>query len=264
MSENEKLLRSSDDTRSEQSNDCEDNDSFQTQRRPKGFLSRNAVTLGLAASNILLLVTLVLTIFFWKPSQIERFVETYSPARESIDFMLKNEHATDHSVQSKYSGYPNDDNNKAWEDLIQPTFFGATEQEIMQAGDTVDDSVKLEDGGYVAALGVYHEVHCLRQLRLFLYSEHYYPNLTHDNILYLQGHLDHCLEALRMSVMCNADLSLYTFRWKAANDDRPYPKSNASRKCVNWDGVESWAMQRKVSLTPMLLRTTGEADRIHL
>jgi hypothetical protein len=42
-----------------------------------------------------------------------------APARGHFRFMLKSEHATDHSVYSKYSGYPNGNNNKAWEDLIQ-------------------------------------------------------------------------------------------------------------------------------------------------
>ncbi|OCL09074.1 hypothetical protein AOQ84DRAFT_291950, partial [Glonium stellatum] len=187
-----------------------------------------------------------------------------APAQSSINYETKNEYATDHSKYSVYSGPPNEANNQAWENLIQPTFFAATEREIIWAHGTVSDSVKLATGGYIAALGVYHEIHCLRQLRLFLYSDVYYPNLTEANVRYLQGHLDHCLETLRLSLMCNADLSLYTFRWDSENATRPLPKSNSSRKCVEWDRLELWARKRMVPLTPMLLRTTGKVEEVHL
>lgn len=30
-----------------------------------------------------------------------------------------------------------------------------------RAGESIDDAVKIADGGYVAELGVYHELHCL-------------------------------------------------------------------------------------------------------
>lgn len=76
--------------------------------------------------------------------------------------------------------------------------------------------------------------------------------------------VDHCLETLRISVMCSADTSLYTFFWNTTYADRPLPKSSSNRKCVDWEGLESWADARKVPLNPVLLRTTGEADRIHL
>ncbi|OCL14663.1 hypothetical protein AOQ84DRAFT_280564 [Glonium stellatum] len=187
-----------------------------------------------------------------------------APAKGSISYVISSEHSTDHLKYSAYSGPPSEENNRAWETLIEPTFFGATEQELIEAGESVNDSVKLAAGGYVAALGVYHEIHCLRQLRLFLYSDVYYPNLTQANIKYLQGHLGHCIETLRISVMCQADMSLYTFRWENSTDDRPATKSNAKRQCVNWDPLEKWSQNRKVSLWPVLLRTTGEAEKIHL
>jgi hypothetical protein len=40
-------------------------------------------------------------------------------------------------------------------------FFAATRDELVKARDVPDTSVKLADGGYIAALGVYHELHCV-------------------------------------------------------------------------------------------------------
>ena len=76
--------------------------------------------------------------------------------------------------------------------------------------DTVEDSVRLASGGYLAALGVYHQLHCLvrqfapfilisyktelttaeqRQLRLYLFAEVFYPNMTRANLDYFHGHM---------------------------------------------------------------------------
>lgn len=44
--------------------------------------------------------------------------------------------------------------------------MAATTEELVSAGETVEDSVKLADGGYIAALGVYHEIHCLVSAKL--------------------------------------------------------------------------------------------------
>jgi hypothetical protein len=42
------------------------------------------------------------------------------------------------------------------------TFFAATEQELHSGGESLDDAVRIADSdGYLAALGVYHELHCL-------------------------------------------------------------------------------------------------------
>ena len=144
-----------------------------------------------------------------------------------------------------------------------------------------------DDEGYLAPLGVYHELHCLRQLRLYLYRDTYFANLTEANIEWFNSHLgtvlspaprlsvparmsalinrvDHCIETLRISIMCNADLSLYTFYWKIREENRPHAKSNAKRVCINWHEVEQWSMKRKVSLWPRLIRKGGVGDKIHL
>jgi hypothetical protein len=65
--------------------------------------------------------------------------------------------------------------------------------------------------------------------------------------------------------MCGANLGVYTFRWENdADPDRPLPKSNAERRCVDWESLETWAWSRKVDLRPTLLRETGVAEVIHM
>lgn len=64
--------------------------------------------------------------------------------------------------------------------------------------------------------------------------------------------------------MCTGDLSVYTFQWVPDDLSRPYPKTNAKKKCVNWELLDKSAMERQVGFTPILLRETGEKAKVHM
>ncbi|KAI3325574.1 hypothetical protein HD806DRAFT_490702 [Xylariaceae sp. AK1471] len=161
----------------------------------------------------------------------------------------------------------NEQNTKAWDDLMSPTYFSASHADLQKAGESINSSVFLVDGGYLAGLGVYHDIHCLRRLRLFLDSNGYYDELTEENMEYLRDHLGHCIESLRRTVICNADTNIFTFTWKNEQEVRPgvlrpMPQSKPQRKCVSFGAVESWIMERHVSLHPRLVKPNGEIKKI--
>lgn len=97
----------------------------------------------------------------------------------------------------------------------------------MEGFGRLDEGVRLPDGsGYLGTLNVYHELHCVvnylfltlqtlnmlilkqEQMYHWLYKETYLPNMTPGEYRDQVGHLEHCLEALREGVMCNADVSI--------------------------------------------------------
>lgn len=45
--------------------------------------------------------------------------------------------------------------------LRKAVYFNATLQELKQAGESTQDAAELVGGGYLANLGVYHELHCV-------------------------------------------------------------------------------------------------------
>ncbi|CAI6328930.1 unnamed protein product [Periconia digitata] len=183
------------------------------------------------------------------------------------------EERTDTHSHSAFTGTPNNANTKAWEDLLLPGFFNATAEEITSVGASIDESVKVDDGGYLASLHVYHDIHCLRRLRLWLYRDHFYPHIDPTRVPDIQRHLgkcsptmfkhaltmeDHCIETLRRNTMCKADTSVDTFVWTDPTAEKPAMKSTGFRKCVNWDKFESWAFSRKIDLHPYILRPTED------
>ncbi|KAK4224047.1 hypothetical protein QBC38DRAFT_486307 [Podospora fimiseda] len=205
------------------------------------------------------LVVILLTMLLWlsrmessawnsSPSE-ER---TWSPVLPYVEYEISGENALDHSKFSKYSGPPSLSLDQAWDDLVLPIHFRATQEELEQAGETWEDAVELDDGGYLATTGVYHELHCLRRLRWYLYKDDYYTNITSVQEDYLKGHLDHCLETLRMTIMCHGNSALYSFYWPNGKDPseplkKPVAKSNSKDVCVKWRSIEDWSYSRMVA-----------------
>ncbi|KAH8881938.1 hypothetical protein GQ53DRAFT_734493 [Thozetella sp. PMI_491] len=193
------------------------------------------------------------------PSTLER---TWSPVQEFIEFEINGEHALDHNRYSPYSGPPTPDQERAWDDLIKPVYFRASREELERGGERLDNLAELEGGGYLATIGVYHEIHCLRQLRLQLFRDRYYPNLTEAQDKYLHRHLDHCLEALRLTIMCNGNTALYSFAWDDPDAHMPATKSNSKSVCVKWSAVETWSHSRMVDSNPPLVRLSGDQGQL--
>ncbi|KAH6847689.1 hypothetical protein B0I37DRAFT_149929 [Chaetomium sp. MPI-CAGE-AT-0009] len=141
-------------------------------------------------------------------------------------------------------------------------------------------SVRVADGSdnpdYYVTLTVYHELHCLvrpsmphlpfqlaeliqhltlqMRFRWFL-DPQYYANKTWEEQAAdkaAMGHYRHCLWSLLESVLCNGDTSIRTFHWDS-HMAAPKPDSPVERKCVNWEWLHNWTMDRSFLLRDRLL-----------
>ncbi|ORX96234.1 hypothetical protein BCR34DRAFT_549408 [Clohesyomyces aquaticus] len=229
---------------------------------------RRCLIICLAFSHILFFFAILFSSVFRIPKTPDGESNIYSPARSAIKHTIKNDFATNHSHYGLYNGVPNKENDDSWRQLVKPTYFSVREQEMESANMPMSDAIQLEEGGYLGALAVYHQLHCLRRLRVYLYKEAYYNN---DDLKYVSNgpmddythaHLaDHCIEALRLLVMCRGDVSLYTFTWAKEYPDATkniLSRVNSSRQCVNWENLESWARERAVPWNPRLVDPNGE------
>ncbi|CAJ2501471.1 Uu.00g043240.m01.CDS01 [Anthostomella pinea] len=180
-----------------------------------------------------------------------RDVHGVTPVQEFVDYEVHSEHATDHDHYSKYAGPPTDEQDDAWDDLIRPVYFNISREELEAAGESLDNIVELVDGGYPASISVYHELHCLRNLRLYLYQERYYPNHTEAQDRYLHGHLGQPLPR-GPAIECHVSRQYCTelIRMDDKEADKPATKSNSRLLCVNWSAVEEWSYSRMISTVP--------------
>ncbi|KAL3420089.1 hypothetical protein PVAG01_08588 [Phlyctema vagabunda] len=70
-----------------------------------------------------------------------------------------------HMVMDLYSYDPYKDygkeSDRAWDNLLDKQYFRATKEEMIAWGEFDENSIELEDGGYVAQLRLFRELQCL-------------------------------------------------------------------------------------------------------
>ncbi|KAI0862847.1 hypothetical protein F4860DRAFT_99761 [Xylaria cubensis] len=175
---------------------------------------------------------------------------SWSPAKEFVERRIEGYWPSKNDTISVYTGKPTSEQDTAWDDIFSSMYFAASREEIDKAGESiVDQMVEVSGGGYLATLGVYHELHCLRQLRLHLYEDRYYHNLTDRQRAHNRLHLDHCLEVLRITVMCNGNTDMFTFVSRSRTPGKPTIKSNAKSLCLDWSSLQQWSQLRKLNAT---------------
>ncbi|KAI0432185.1 hypothetical protein F5Y09DRAFT_166537 [Xylaria sp. FL1042] len=166
----------------------------------------------------------------------------YIPARDVLEWQVA-EMYTSEADPSPYMGM-SDESDAAWHELMQHTSFRLTDEELRRLNRT---SVALGDGGYMAMPTVFHELHCLKMVRwnmnLTRYG-HWFGVRDHEE---LHEHIDHCMDVIRQSIMCRADMSPMTFDW-TLKSRVPEANFDTDHECINWNKVEAWLEERRVDI----------------
>lgn len=66
----------------------------------------------------------------------------------------------------------------------------------------------------------------------------------------------HCVDTIRRSLMCKADVSLYTAYWIGDHTAVPSKelRSKSDTVCVDWDAIDGWARNRLLPQNKYLVR----------
>jgi hypothetical protein len=97
--------------------------------------------------------------------------------------------------------------------------------------------------GYRVGLEVFHQLHCLNLLRMSTYPDYYTKvewSDTNDKPEKVRAHLDHCIEILRMNLMCLSDVNVFTFH-KQPDKEGYWPDYESEHVCRNFDRIKDWA-----------------------
>ncbi|KAI1073900.1 hypothetical protein F5B20DRAFT_565440 [Whalleya microplaca] len=196
--------------------------------------------LALSIACVVYVMVSIPILVFWTRDHIP---QPYSPVNHVLSYQRRPLYFGE---DSKYTGLPKDVDT-AWDYLLEPINIRASKQELEQANaDFSREIVQLTDGGYVSVLSVHHELHCLDALRRNIFPNYYYPNATAEEVEYKIVHLTHCVDTIRRSLMCKADVAIYTAYW--IGDHSAFPskelRSNSDTVCLNWDAIDEWARAR--------------------
>ncbi|KAL2137767.1 hypothetical protein VTI28DRAFT_8324 [Corynascus sepedonium] len=177
----------------------------------------------------------------------------YSPATPIVKYENVRYNLTPIMDWSPYVG-KGPEVDEAWEQISRVGDMMISREEVERLGMSLD-SLKITDPrtgkvGYRAAIEVFHQLHCLNLLRQYTWKE-YYVNVGGDVAADpedVRGHVDHCLETLRMNLMCQADVGVFTFKvYPELGDDDPWPDFSTVHTCRNFDDIRDWARGRAVT-----------------
>jgi hypothetical protein len=73
--------------------------------------------------------------------------------------------------------------------------------------------------------------------------QHWDPETQEDNLLGT-SHSDHCIDYLRQSIMCSADVGVIVWQWNVAAAQAK-PAANIVHTCRNFEAIRAWAYERR-------------------
>ncbi|KAF2186439.1 hypothetical protein K469DRAFT_663313 [Zopfia rhizophila CBS 207.26] len=198
----------------------------------------NILIAGLLCSNVLFLLlwVRVTTTDCVRPQLI------YTPAKHAISYQTKR--LFRHINHNVFTGKPRPEYEEAWRKLVEPIAIKVSNKELAKFG---QNSIAFKDGsGYVVELQVYHELHCIKQIRRHLHLDYYNVTLSDYDKQFEERHIDHCLEYWREQAICRGDTTLTAMLW---NVSLPVSHSYSDNECVDWEAIDTWARSRMVNMS---------------
>uniref|UniRef100_A0A093UMG9 Uncharacterized protein n=1 Tax=Talaromyces marneffei PM1 TaxID=1077442 RepID=A0A093UMG9_TALMA len=201
-----------------------------------------------AAINVLLGCLLTLTLIDLRrlQSPLPPWPSTlYSPAQHIVQYETVLFNRGLNRNDSIFVGPPDDASDAAWEALWEPNLFAQIPNH--QAEKIPNNSIPVaKTDTSIVGLDVFHQLHCLNALRKNLRPERYEGRSDKSKIKDVAvgiEHLDHCVESLRQSLICTADLSPVRWEWTA----KGYATTTTAHICRNWKMITDWAESHKIT-----------------
>ncbi|KAF7548011.1 hypothetical protein G7Z17_g7345 [Cylindrodendrum hubeiense] len=205
---------------------------------------------GLLLSTSLSLFAFSYCLHFGKPSVLSCTgqISPYSPAESVAEYQTVRYNITPLQEKTEYMGY-GADVDKAWDHVTYDVGDQMIGNDELNRLGLDPASLKVEDPrtgkeGYRAGIQVFHQLHCLNLLRQDSYKEYYSHHGGDIEVEAedLRGHLDHCIEILRIALMCQSDIGVYTFKYYEGFEGH-WPDFSTLHTCRNFDAIRDWAFE---------------------
>ncbi|UKZ82917.1 hypothetical protein TrVFT333_010717 [Trichoderma virens FT-333] len=175
--------------------------------------------------------------------------QTYSPAQDEISYKLTKFHTNIVDAPSEFQGGPSEALNQAWDGLFN---FGISTIPKSQAKllPNYTSPVPGHEDEYIVELDVFHQLHCLRSLNWTVPPSYPYEAFEENRVKHSINpwHIGHCLESLRQSIMCHADITPAVWHWdhSVPNPTKNKPWLTVLHTCRDFDQIREWAKKHKI------------------
>ncbi|TGJ79242.1 hypothetical protein E0Z10_g9525 [Xylaria hypoxylon] len=188
---------------------------------------------------------------------------TYSPAVEGgaigyYDTNFRNEFGG----KTEFGGPPTPELEDRWDKLWSQGSIEISKSGVEKLGKSTDKLMHAKNDttrGYRGVLEVFHQLHCLNEIRQYTWKAYYAThmpdwveahrgrvdlNLTDPNSVMDRLHVDHCIEALRLQLMCAGDVTPLLLELDEDGDEKA--DFNVRHKCRKWEGITDWQFNHAI------------------
>jgi len=179
--------------------------------------------------------------YFWG---LENIYNDAPKEVETVVFKRSGFHGPTSPHLTPYEGRPNIHNDAEWDRLMEVGVVGISKAEAGKLPEGTTESMG-NPGTYVVQLEMFHQLHCLKQLRKQLWE-------FEDGIAdpreasQRQQHFDHCIDYLRQVVMCHGDITPVTFEWNVERNIY-LAHHGTIHQCRNFNTIYKWAASRNTA-----------------
>ncbi|KAK2009853.1 hypothetical protein LZ32DRAFT_630560 [Colletotrichum eremochloae] len=185
-------------------------------------------------------------------------LSVWSPLVEAVQYEERDWVSIFATKNSPFTGPPTRELESNWDAIIEvPSVIIPSNRVPSLNRDIKQGFVPVNNDsltpGYVAGVEVFHHLHCVNVLRQYLWRDSYPEDMTPTLLKFntpkmAREHAEHCIEALRLGLMCNADITPYFL-----HEGEPAPGSDVSardfqafHKCKRFDRLLNWMNENGV------------------
>ncbi|KAI0891002.1 hypothetical protein F4806DRAFT_484289 [Annulohypoxylon nitens] len=127
----------------------------------------------------------------------------------------------------------------AWKKLLWGRYFSISETEAKQLwGNEYQEYWDHHRSGYTAGFDMFHQLHCLNQIRQALHRDVYPETPLHG-----PEHTNHCLDQLRQSIMCWGSTAVVPLKYFEGYGSE-YVKTDSLHTCRKFDPIRNFVSER--------------------
>ncbi|GFN21418.1 hypothetical protein AtubIFM55763_010582 [Aspergillus tubingensis] len=166
----------------------------------------------------------------------------YSPIQEALRYKEVLFSSGFGNERTKYMGNSTAA-DKAWYELYPRTVLRIPKASADQLVNKTIPIAGSEDQ-FPVLISVFHELHCLDSIRHLYYGhvERFSEDPVINKAILAPGHIDHCFDSLRQTIMCNADISPIPYQWVESRG-KALGSLGVLHTCRDYDALLEWAMQ---------------------
>ncbi|WYZ45800.1 hypothetical protein EsH8_IX_000025 [Colletotrichum jinshuiense] len=174
----------------------------------------------------------------------------FRPAQDALEYEVRKFQLGLDGDITDYQGPPSPELDKRWSDLYN---MGISRIPLSMAAKLPNKTVLFphdDQKRYLIELDVFHQLHCLNMIRQALHPEYYKPhhpgpNPGDEDEILGNDHIDHCVDAIRQSLTCNADISVLTWGW-SKEKKKNLEMGTIVHTCRRFDKIQEWAREHAV------------------